>query len=85
MVSTQQVVEPISLLIFAESIIIYLGLLIYLSIFLCHNYVIIFANYFEYLAGSTPCSAHPPTPSITDNIYSSANIASSPPLYSFSG
>jgi hypothetical protein len=40
-------------------------------------------NYFEKIAGSTPYSAHPPTPSATAIIFDDNEAASSPPFLTF--
>jgi hypothetical protein len=42
-------------------------------------------NFFEYNAGSIPCSAQPPTPSATPIHFSVIKYASSPPFATFCG
>jgi hypothetical protein len=47
------------------------------------NFNYFLQRFLEYLAGSMPCSAHPPTPSATPITLSVSKAASSPPFYLF--
>jgi len=53
-VTTQHVVLPISVFSYTESIMIYLGFVMYFYLLDFHNVPIISANFLEYKAGSTP-------------------------------
>lgn len=80
-----QVVLPISLVTVWASLINNFGLFIYLLLFELNNLPILVHNSLEYFAGSTPCSAQPPTPSATESSKGWTNKASSPPLWTLSG
>jgi hypothetical protein len=61
------VVDPVYLFRLTASFMSYLGFEIYFDGYLLTNSSIIFTSLFEYNPGSTPESAHPPTPSATIN------------------
>jgi hypothetical protein len=61
----QTVVDPVSLFKFTASLTKFFGSAIYLVCYFFKRSSIMLTSFFEYKAGSTPESAHPPTPSAT--------------------